>query len=652
MPNKNLNILMVEDSEDDATLIERKLRKNGYNLNLKRAEDRKQMERAIKENKWDLIISDYILPRFSGREALKLAQEKLDGVPLILVSGKIGETVAVEMLKQGASDFVMKDNLTRLPNAVKHALKDAQMVKEKRKTDEELKKMVFRYKLLSKNISDIIWTIDKDKKFTYVSPSILKITGYKTHELLNKQPEEVLVPEHRQIVLDAFDQVKEIIKNRKFSELPKNELEVKLICKNGSVIWTGTKVSVLLDQEKKLLGFLGVTRDITGRKKIEVQSLEMQKMEALGTLAGGIAHDFNNILMPVIINSELLLSEASQNTTQHLYLEQILEAGKRGKALIKQILTYSRHSDLEKKTMDVVPLVKDFIPFLKPSLPSNIRVEQAFASSHYIVNADQVQIQQVLMNLFQNARDAIGNEDGTIHLQVSEIRINPENQALYPGLEPGPYVDISVKDTGCGIDRENVKRVFDPFFTTKRPEKGSGMGLPVSMRIIKNHQGHITFSSEIDKGSSVHVYLPLSENPPMIQECEDESIPGGTEKLMLVEDEKEVALNLKNMLGKLGYKVTAAHQPQKALRMLREEKKAFDLMIVDQVMSGMTGIQLVHELRQLEIHIPVILISGYLEPGHTQKAKAAGIEKLMVKPIHTRDMAQAIRNILDSLFDF
>lgn len=648
MPNKNLNILIVEDSEDDAALIERKLRKNGYKLNLKRVEDKKQMERVLKEKKWDLIISDYVLPRFSGKEALNLAKEKQNGVPLILVSGKIGEAVAVEMLKQGASDFVMKDNLARLPSAVDHSLKDAQMLKEKRETEEELRKLAHRYHLLSENVSDIIWTMDENKRFTFVSPSVHKIMGYKTDEILTKRLDELLVPRHYQIAQDAFDRALKTTKDKKLESLSRDEFEVEVICKNGSTIWTESKVSLLRSPRKKILGFLGVTRDISERKNIEKQSSQMQKMEALGTLAGGIAHDFNNILMPIIINSELLLWETPGESPQHLYLEQTLEAAKRGKDLVKQILTYSRHSDVEKRPLNMVQAVKGIIKFMRSSLPSNIKIKKSFEFPRYIVDADAVQVQQVLMNIFQNAADAIGQEYGTIEVNLSHRDINPNNQKLYPDLESGSYLEITIKDTGCGVSSETVERIFDPFFTTKRPGKGTGMGLAVAKRIIKNHQGTVKFSSQKGKGSSVYIYLPQADVSYKDQELEDESIPTGKESLLLVEDEKEVALSLKRMLEKLGYRVTETDRAERSLKLIQKKDKSFDLIIADRVMPEMSGLELAQELKHLRLDIPIILISGYINSVDTEDAQNFGIKKLITKPVNVKDMAQAIRRVLDS----
>jgi len=647
MEKKNLNILLVEDSEDDAALIERKLRKNGYNLNLKRVEDGKQMERALKENIWDLIISDYILPHFSGKQALNLVKKKLDEVPLILVSGKIGEAIAVDMLKKGASDFVMKDNLTRLPSAVDHSLEDAQILKEKRKTEEELRKLAHRYHLLSENVSDIIWTMDENKRFTFVSPSIFKITGYEIDEILTKGLDELLIPEHHKIAVHAIDRAMQIFKNKKSKQIPKDEFQVRLICKDGSTIWTESKVSLLFGPRKKIIGFLGVTRDISERKKIEKKSQEMQKMEALGTLAGGIAHDFNNILMPIIINSELLLWETKLKDPQHLYLEQILEAAQRGKDLVKQILTYSRHSDVEKRPLDMVRTVKEIIKFLGSSLPSHIKIKKSFDLPQTIVNADGVQIQQVLMNIFQNAADAIGQKNGTIKIHLSQTNINPENQSLFPDLELGTYLDLSIKDTGYGISQETAERIFDPFFTTKRPGKGTGMGLAVAQRIIKNHQGIIKFSSQKGKGSTVHIYLPLTDisHPP--QEVEDKSLPKGKESILVVEDDKEVALSLKKMLERLGYTVKKMTRAKSCLNMAREKEKAFDLIIADQIMPEMSGLELVQELNQQGVDIPVILISGYIDSVSAEKAQALGIKKVMIKPVNMKEMSQTIRKTLD-----
>jgi two-component system cell cycle sensor histidine kinase/response regulator CckA len=768
---KRLRFLMLEDSEDDAELIIRKLRREGYRFDSKRVQDEREFKRALEAEQWDLIISDYVLPAYSGRKALELIKKEGYDLPLILVSGKIEEETAVEMIKEGASDWVMKDNLVRLPSAVERALLDAQSEREKRKTQEELKKVANRYHMLGENISDVIWTTDENKRITFVSPSVFKLSGYSIKEILSKSLDELFIPEYYKSAINAIDHASAANKNKKFVFPETDTFEAEFICKNGAAVWTETKVSFLLGKEKKFLGFLGVTRDVSKSKRIErerldlgaaVEQLEegiiitdaarhirfvnnafcvltgfksqnligepidalwkvekdhelskrqkmafrrarswkgrltrckkdgtlyqahilisplkdnqgkissyiiverditedmeleeqfrrMQKMEALGTLAGGIAHDFNNILMPIIINSELLLWDTSKENPMHLQLEQILEAAYRGKDLVKQILTYSRQSHLEKKPLDMARTIEEIIRFLRASLPSSIMIKKFSEIERYPVNADAVQIQQVLMNIFKNAADAIGPDEGTIEIRVRQTDVTSDNRSFFQDLQPGPYLDISITDTGCGIDSEVAERIFDPFFTTKHPGKGTGMGLAVAQRIVKNHQGTIRFSSEPGKGTTFHVYLPKADEDLPEQDSTEEFMPGGKETILLVEDEKDVMSSMKRLLERLGYKVAEMAGSREAISILRKPEGTFDLVIADQIMPEMSGLEMAQELRRTGLDIPIILMTGSNESVSFERAKDMGIKELMMKPINPRDLARAIRKVLDGV---
>lgn len=423
--------------------------------------------------------------------------------------------------------------------------------------------------------------------------------------------------------------------------------EIEIECFDGSHKTILNSAVPIKDEKQEIIGAFIVNEDITERKRVEQNLRQMQKMEALGTLAGGIAHDFNNILMPIMVNAEMALFDTPEASPLHNNLRQILAAAKRGKDLVNQIVTFSRKEKQEIKTIELGPIAKEAIEFLRLSIPENIEIREKIETVSDSIRADPTKIHQVLMNLFTNSIQAMREKGGVLEISLSSIETDPGMIKKYPDLKEGIYARLTVSDTGCGMTKDVKERIFDPFFTTHKPGEGIGMGLAVVHGIVHNLRGAVTVYSEPDQGSTFNIFFPLVQTELMSEANLSESLPTGTERILLVEDETDQLQSVRDMLERLGYAVTARAEGQEALDSFRENPQAFDLIITDQTMPNITGEKLARSIFEIRPEIPVILCTGFSELIDAARAKIMGFSEFLMKPFSVREMAIAIRRVLD-----
>ncbi len=384
------------------------------------------------------------------------------------------------------------------------------------------------------------------------------------------------------------------------------------------------------------------------KKKMEAQLRQAQKMEAIGTLAGGIAHDFNNILQSIILNTELSIFETASSDVKPYRMEEVLKASKRATDLVKQILTFSRQSEQELKPLNIGLVIKEVLKMLRSSLPSTIEIISDVSSSIDPVMADPTQIHQVVMNLCTNAAHAMKERGGTLMITLHHCELPDETSLLHPDLIPGPYMKIAISDTGCGMEGVILERIFDPFFTTKERGEGAGLGLAVVYGIVKELKGSITVESEPGKGSKFTILIPRIKK--MLRDSAEEirPIPVGTETILIVDDEDALIDIQKNFFERLGYRVITRSNSIEALQEFMKDPEKIDIIITDQTMPKMTGMQLARECMSIRPDIPVILCTGFSELVSEEAAKSAGIREFAFKPLVIREIAEKVRSILDS----
>jgi signal transduction histidine kinase/ActR/RegA family two-component response regulator len=380
----------------------------------------------------------------------------------------------------------------------------------------------------------------------------------------------------------------------------------------------------------------------------ERQMQQVLKLQAIGTLAGGIAHDFNNILFPIIGYTELSMDDVPEDSPLRRNLEEVLKAANRARELVQQILTFSRQNGRERKPIRVQTIVKEALRLLRASIPKTIDIRADLDEACNAVMGDPTQIHQVIMNLCTNAYQAMQETGGTLDVSLAQTQVGYEETVKRIGIKMGPHLRLTVRDEGVGMEPTILDRIFEPYYTTKEPGKGTGLGLSVIHGIVKNHGGFITLESTPGKGSSFHVHLPTLEDAEAdLEEAASAAKSGGSERILLVDDEPQIVAVEKQLLEKLGYRVTAQTSSAEALEAFARQPDQFDLVITDMTMPNMTGDLLARSIWDIRPGIPVILCTGYNEMMSEDKAIAMGIRKFILKPIDKDELAMAIRSALN-----
>jgi signal transduction histidine kinase/ActR/RegA family two-component response regulator len=383
------------------------------------------------------------------------------------------------------------------------------------------------------------------------------------------------------------------------------------------------------------------------RNKTEAQLRQAQKMEALGTLTGGIAHDFNNILAVIVGFTDIVRGHVPKKSQDAQGLDRVMEAGLRGRELIRQMLAFSRKTDQDKKPVQLSSIIRETMKLLRASIPTTVSIKVDIKSEPGVVLADLVQVQQVLMNLCTNAAYAMREKGGTLNVELSDLSVEQSNGNSHP-LKPGNYARLVVRDTGEGIPEDVMDKIFDPFFTTKKLGEGTGLGLSVVHGIVRQHDGHITVESLPGKGSTFSVYLPrIAEASSSAEAAAEGAMPTGHEHILFIDDEEMLVEVGQELLEELGYRITASTDSARALALFRADPSRFDLVVTDQTMPNLTGIELAKEIIALKPDTPVILCTGFSHLVNADTARAAGIRAFAMKPLTKREIAKTIRQVLD-----
>ncbi|AFY99305.1 PAS domain S-box protein [Calothrix sp. PCC 6303] len=751
-----LRVLIVEDSEDDTLLTLRELRRGGYEVDYVRVDTPAEMQAVLEEQPWDIIIADYTLPAFSAPEALKLLQSlKLD-LPFIIVSGTIGEDIAVAAMKAGANDYIIKGNLARLVPAVERELREVQDRHKRHMAEQALRDSEARYRLLFESNPHPMWVFDSETLvFLAVNQAAIAHYGYSESEFLQmtiadiipleeierlhqtlsttetnqktsfwkhykkdgslinvevvirtllfagRQANLVLIDDvtHRlqaeqkireqaallDVATDAIfvrDMQHHILFWNKGAErlygwhsdeaLAKNAVELlyksedtlppfteiqttlartgkwqgelQQVTKGGKKIIVESRWTLVLDEFGSPKSILTVSTDITDKKQLQAQFLRAQRLESLGTLASGIAHDFNNILTPILAVAQLLPLKLPDIDSSNQQLLKILESSaKRGADLVSQILSFSRGGLEGSRTIiQVRHLLADVAQVARRTFLKSIETQTNMEPDLWTVHADATQIHQVLMNLIVNARDAMP-DGGNLTISAENIWIDQNYARMYIDAEVGPYIAITITDTGMGIPPEIIDRIFDPFFTTKEVGKGTGLGLSTVMGIVKSHGGFVNVYSEVGKGSRFQVFLPSNQATETMVADNAELLNGNNELILVVDDETTICEIAKNTLEAHNYRVLTASNGVEGLTLYDQYQDNISAVLTDMIMPGMDGYSTILALQRINPQVKIIAMSGLMLNWNNTQKMNLGIQKCLPKPFTAQALLSSVK---------
>lgn len=642
-------ILLIEDNFDHRMLAQRALSTVCSHTEVLALESPLEgLQHLLAEGgNFDLIVADYRMPGMDGLAFLRRLKEQQVRTPVVMVTGLGSERVAVEALKEGAVDYLVKETgyLDLLPSVARKAIQIHHTERQLAGTRRQLAASDQRYRQLVHDLEAIVWESDPETlAFTFVSQRAESILGYPINDWLT-QPEFrrfIVHPEDREHVLHTLRHCR--------SSASSQAMEYRALTAEGNYRWF--KEVVRLHQSEEDAVLRGLMMDITDqkeaeeeRKRLQQRLFQSQKLESLGTLAGGIAHDFNNLLQGILGFAELGVEECPRENAVSQYFHSILSSAERARDLTEQLLAFSRPNQPRIETVNANELVNESLRLLRRLIPATIEIRTQLQPDLWSARLDATQLQQVLVNLCLNSRDAMP-DGGLLTISTANHRQASSRPEDVPASDSG-YVSIVVSDTGSGIPAEIMRRIFDPFFTTKGVGKGTGLGLAVAYGIVRRHEGWIDVVSGPGHGATFSIFLPASSQPSPVKRVEPScELVGGNGEFVLVVDDEQVVRDLASrILSGHGYRTLTACDGQQALEICRRQSPPIDLVLLDLAMPKMSGKECARLLMELNPPPKVIISSG--NNPRPLASFAPVVRALAPKPYRPHELVRIVRQVLD-----
>jgi len=635
-------ILHLEDNSQDAELVAACLRSGGLACKITRVDGRESFEREVRTGNYHIIFSDYKLPAYDGAAALAFAREHCPDIPFILVSGAVGEEAAVGYMVGGATDYVLKGRLSHLIPSLQRALSEAENRQARKRAEAALLMSEQRYRRLFEAAKDGILLLDAvTGRVLDANPSVLDLLGYSAEEVLGRAPAEVGICGNDAATQAAFGE----LTSRDYVRLS----GVRLFSANGQSVDVEFVASGYEVDAQRIIQVN--VRDVSERQRLENELRQSQKLEAIGRLAGGVAHDFNNMLTVINSYTEFALRSLPPDHPLQTDLEEVRKAGTRAARLTGQLLAFSRKQIMKLVICSPNSVIIDIERMLRRVIGDDVDLVLRLAPDLGNVLADPGQLEQVLLNLIVNSRDAV-DRGGAITLTTFNSEIGADVASARSEVQPGPYVTLSVSDTGCGMDDATVARMFEPFFTTKSQGKGTGLGLPTVYGIVKQSGGFIDVKSGVGKGTTICIHLPRQLGQAVKPEAAPATTDGpalASETILLVEDDASVRRLVHRVLSQRGYRVLSARSAPEAFALVAKYEDPIALLLTDVVLPGMNGCDLARTLLETQPTLKVIYMSGYTAEAVLHLGPTDHQATLIEKPFAVVDLLHQVRLVLGTV---